>query len=74
MSKENVFVATVRIAVKADNNAEACDAISECLTNNLQYHGAIIDWAYLPDNNGGYAEPEDKGEVELPVEEGALFA
>jgi hypothetical protein len=71
--RRQVFVATVQIAVFAKEHAEACDAVSECLTNNLQYNGAIIDWAYLPDGDGGYKAPEDRGMIEVPIEEGELF-
>lgn len=40
------FIAQVHIVIEADSYAEACDAISAALTENLQYGGAILDWAY----------------------------
>lgn len=65
------FIATVQIAVLAEDDSEACDAISECLTNNLQYAGAILDWRYSPmDTNN----PKPSGEIdEATYEEGEAF-
>ena len=71
--KKNIYIATVQIAVEADSDDEACDSISACLSENLLYSGAIVDWAYLSDGKGGYIEPEYKGEIEEPIEEGELF-
>lgn len=78
MEKKNVFIATVKIAVFADDQSYACDSISACLSENLMGpgplgSGAIIDWTYLPDLRGGYVSPEDKGLISLPIEEGELF-
>jgi hypothetical protein len=70
--KKNIFIATVRVAIEAEDNATACDSISECLTGNLQRSGAIIDWAYTSDGHFGYTEPIDKGLLEIP-EDGELF-
>ena len=70
--KKNIFIATVRIAVEAEDSATACDAISECLTGNLKRAGAIIDWSYLFDGHAGYTEPKDIGLVDVPVN-GELF-
>lgn len=71
--QKNIYIATVQIAVVADSVAEACDAISECLSENLQRVGAIVDWSYLSDGKGEYVQPVDKGAIEMPIEEGELF-
>lgn len=41
------FTANVLIEVEADHEAEACDAISACLTEVLMGAGAIVDWHYV---------------------------
>ena len=43
---KKVFVTSVQIAVIAENESEAFDAISEGLSENLQQHEAILDWGY----------------------------
>lgn len=71
--KGNAYKAIVQIAIKADNYTEACDAISICLSENLGLSGAILDWAYLPDNEGGFHGPEDLGEIDVSTEEAIIF-
>ena len=41
------YIATVNIVVCAESEAEACDSISACLTENLMESGAIVDWSYI---------------------------
>lgn len=73
MDKRTMYIATVQIAVIANDNAEACDSISECLSANLRSSGAIFDWAYLA-KDGVYIEPKNIGEVDLDnTEEGEVF-
>jgi len=69
MAKKNVYLATVKILVEADNENEACDAISQCLTHNLMDNGEIIDWQYT------YSADRLKniGQFELPSLEGEIF-
>lgn len=70
---QNVFIATVQIAVFAESEPEACDAMTECLTNNLKYNAAIIDWQYKSENSV-YILPQSIGEIESDeFEEGELF-
>lgn len=67
--KTPVYIATVQIAVKADNEAEACDAMTECLTNNLKYHGAILDWRHVNPHSPALAGTFDTD----ALEEGEIF-
>lgn len=70
---KKVYIATVQIAVEAEDNPTACDAISECLTHNLMHNGAILDWSYVP-VNGVFLEPEYAGEVDIEkYEESTIF-
>jgi hypothetical protein len=39
-------IATVHIVVEANEKGYAEDAISACLTENLEMSGAILDWGY----------------------------
>jgi hypothetical protein len=73
---KHLFLATVHILVEAENNAEACDSISACLTENLRQEGAIIDWQYVQDVNKVYVDPQDKGLVDTSadMDEGELFS
>lgn len=49
-----VYIAKVLIAFEADEAAEACDAVSAMLSENLQHgSGAILDWSYHADYDGG---------------------
>jgi hypothetical protein len=70
-----VFVATVHIVLPPSitEEAEACDAISEMLSHNLQFGGHILDWAHRQDAAGEHPLPE---EIEVPDEyfEGAFLA
>lgn len=48
MSK--LYIATIQVAIVADDHSEACDAVSESLRNVQVESGeaGIIDWQYLP--------------------------
>ena len=49
-----VYLANVIIAFEADGEGEAADAVSAMLSENLQYGaGAILDWCYRADYDGG---------------------
>lgn len=49
-----VYIAKVLIAFEADSVAEACDAVSAMLSENLQHgSGALLDWSYHADHDGG---------------------
>jgi hypothetical protein len=69
---KKIYVATVKIAVIAENPHEACDAMSGALTENLILSGGILDWRY--DELG---EPEkiftDKGEMPQNYTEDSAF-
>jgi hypothetical protein len=66
--KKKIFIAIIQVAITADNESEASDALTESLTNNLVYNGALQDWQYLKDG------PQYKGEYNLEeTEEGELF-
>jgi len=41
------YIATVRMVFEADGPADACDAVSAMLTENLRTAGCILDWAYV---------------------------
>jgi hypothetical protein len=51
------FIATVQLVLPYDvtSEAEACDAVSGALSENLMAtSGAILDWSYLPMTEGAY--------------------
>lgn len=49
-----VYLAKVVIAFEADDASEAADAVSAMLSENLQYgSGAILDWSYVSEYDGG---------------------
>ena len=62
-----VYTAAICIAVAADSEAEACDAISAAMSANLMQSGALVDWKYVG------AMPRSTG-LTLPLAEGAAFA
>ncbi len=71
--QKKIFLATVQIAFEADNEAEACDAVSGMLSENLKAVGALVDWQYMP-FNGTYHQPVELGVVDIDtIEEGELF-
>lgn len=71
--EKSIFIATVKLAIEADNETEACDSITGCLTENLMMSEAIIDWEYCPDEKGVITGPVFKGILNAPFEEGELF-
>lgn len=40
------YIARINIVVEADRAAEACDAVSAAMSENLMASGALIEWAY----------------------------
>ena len=50
------YIASVLIVVDADEAAEAADAFSGALSENLKYGGAIVEWSYAAEN-GRYIHP-----------------
>lgn len=49
-----VYLANVIIAFEANDEGEAADAVSAMLSENLQYgSGAILDWSYKAEYDGG---------------------
>lgn len=60
-----LYIATVRIVIEADNQPEACDAVSAALTENLMQSRAILNWAYPRQPSGGHASPK---RVTVPID------
>ena len=60
---KKIFLTSVQIAVIAENESEACDAISAGLTENLEQNGAILDWGYnnctIPFIDKGEYKPDE---------------
>ena len=70
MSKEKIYITTVKIAVTASSEDEAFESISISLSDNLKERGAILDWQYdQPDS--AFAERGEYKEEEY--EEGQAF-
>lgn len=70
---EKVFTATIMVAIKANEQAEACDALTAMLTENLMQSGSLIDWQYTK-TNGRISQPEFKGEYDLKnIDEGEIL-
>lgn len=69
---KKIFVATIKVAVIAENPHEACDAMSAAMSENLIASGGILDWRYAK-----LGEPEkifnDKGEVPQNYTEDSAF-
>lgn len=69
---KKIFVATIKVAVVAENPHEACDAMSTAMTENLMLSGGILDWRYAE-----LGEPEktfsDKGEMPDNYTEDSAF-
>lgn len=59
------YLATIQVLVKADSEAEACDALSEGL------RGIVRDWSYLR-VGGQYLSPSETY-IREPYEEGDAF-
>ena len=62
------YIAIVKLLIPADSEAEACDAISAMLSENLQQSNAIIDWAYVNSES-----PKPHKEIELSSYEEGEF-
>jgi hypothetical protein len=45
------FISRLYIVVEAGSDAEAADAMSACLSENLKCGGHIVDWAYSATGN-----------------------
>jgi ribosomal protein L7/L12 len=70
MSKQKIYITTVKIAVTASSEDEAYESISISFSDNLKERGAILDWQYdQPDS--AFAERGEYNEEEY--EEGEAF-
>ncbi|HTF27216.1 MAG TPA: hypothetical protein VK625_00150 [Flavitalea sp.] len=67
-----IFIATVQIAVVAEDTSEACDSISACLTENLMQSHAIVDWTHK-EENGIFPDPVYVGQFPDQTDEGEIF-
>lgn len=54
---KRLYRATVHLLLEAESEAEACDAVSGALTENLESNGMIEDWGYVRMLNGQCASP-----------------
>jgi ribosomal protein L7/L12 len=70
MSKQKIYITTVKIAVTASSEDEAFESISISLSDNLKERGAILDWQYEQPENA-FAERGEYNEEEY--EEGLAF-
>lgn len=61
---EFVYVATVQVAVKAQSQEEACDAIRAALTDFASQEPLFIDWGYLR-LGGQYLYPSLQSYIDL---------
>lgn len=59
-----IYVANVKIAVVAKNDAEVYDTISSALTENLILNNAILDWSYDENNKINNIGKYDKDDYE----------
>lgn len=68
---DKFYICTIHIVIEASCEAEACDAISEMMSNNIE---SVVDWGYQwdPQHPGGYKSPV---EINLPKDyhEGEAF-
>lgn len=68
------YKATIELLIEADDEAEACDAISEGLRGMLKEFSAepdqtaFVDWKYI--NTAGMPEPHDGSGFEYAQVEG----
>lgn len=46
------FISRVLIVVEAKDQADACDAMSAMLSENLKFSGQIVEWSYEPTPTG----------------------
>lgn len=53
------YIATIQLCVDIETQAEACDLISELLSNNIEAESRILDWQYLK-LGGQYLSPTSK--------------
>lgn len=73
---KKVFIATIKVAIQAESQTEACDALTAMLTEHLMHdpETSLVDWQYTQAENGQVNEPELKGEYDLSIiEEGEIF-
>lgn len=52
------YISRLYIVVEADSEAEACDAMSACLSETLKYDGHIVEWGYTSDGEF-YSAPRE---------------
>ena len=53
------YIATIQVCVDCETQAEACDYLSELLSNNINAENALLDWQYLK-LGGQYCAPTSK--------------
>jgi hypothetical protein len=53
---DQYYTATIQVLYRADDESEACDAMSEWL-RRAEQEGAIKDWAYQKRDDGTHQEP-----------------
>jgi hypothetical protein len=46
---KSVYLATVQLAIEADDDQQALEAVSAMLTDNLVPSKAVIDWQFMQD-------------------------
>lgn len=69
---KQIYFATVKIAIEANSDGEACDAISETLRPLMGE--AIIDWEYTTNADRSIInEPEYIGAFPDEMDEGDVF-
>ncbi len=70
---KQVFICTIQVAIAADSEGDACDAMTAIFTENLMQEKTILDWEYKA-NGDSYSTPVPAGEFDLDaVEEGDIF-
>ncbi len=77
MNKKKIFISTVKIAVIAEDENEACDAMSAILTENQQnvdgnHNSPLYDWQYLYEGTE-YSRPKEVCEKPKYFIEGKVF-
>ena len=63
---DRVYTALIKIAVRASNDAEACDAVAELLRKSMALYtpqSSFLDWRYADQNTttNQWGGPNDTG-------------
>jgi hypothetical protein len=79
------FFATIKVLIRADSEAEACDVMSETLRQpNAFEEGGVVDWTYLREGDpltpvveckpsGTHLHSPYECPIPLPYDEGSAF-